>query len=278
MKHNRKHISIHIERTAGTSLLSELGELYGPENVLVYKAGKDKLIRLSDIPISPVSKGVHYIKSFLEGTPLLRFIYRSYLKIVRNSDDILHWIDPGNLPDDFTAIHGHFKADRFDDLIPDPYLTVIMREPLQRMVSQYLHWRRAGGNLGWRVDIPFKENMTFEEYALRDEFRNFQTQSFAGKRLDQFDLVGVTHCFDKFVAHLRGKDTTISKEIADLNGVTDKPKYRQLGITKNLVKKFKRYNTLDYRNYHIAHKLASANKAKHKTGGKQVKTLGAIHP
>ncbi|MEA3349485.1 MAG: hypothetical protein U9Q82_02560 [Chloroflexota bacterium] len=254
MNRDRIHLSIHIERTGGTTLLAELEKFYGPKNILIYKAGIGKFIRLSDIPVSPANIALQKGKSLLEGTKLLHFIYKFYVRFVNRSNDVLKWIEPDDLPNDFIAIHGHFKLDQVEHLVENPYITAIFRHPLERMVSQFLHWRRAGGLLGWRVEVPFDENISFVEYAFREEFANFQTQAIGNNSVDEIDLIGITPYTDRFIAKIKGKNTNNSC-VTRVNEIVNKPGYKKLGITKAIVKRFKDFNARDYENYERAIQL-----------------------
>jgi hypothetical protein len=186
----------------------------------------------------------------------MRLVYHWYLDIVTRDRDFFKWIDPDDIPADTAAIHGHYMLSQFEDQFENPFTSVVLREPLDRMVSQYLHWCRAGGNVGWRIDIPYDKNMTFEEYAFRQEFNNFQTKLLDRKSLHEYDLVGVTQGIDRFVARLRGEPDEEMEEIADVHGVANKPKYIELGLNEALIERFTHCNAEDYKNYHLAKKLA----------------------
>jgi len=252
MKPERIHLSIHIERTAGTTLMGALETLYGAEHVLLYKAGKDKFIRMSDVPVfSPANPLLNKVKNAFEGTPVLHFFYTIYIKFVQRSDKLLPWIDLGAIPEDIAALHGHFELDQVENHFENPYTTVILREPLERMVSQFLHWRRTGGRPGWRVSVPFDESITFEEYAFRQEFANYQTQALGGKSAAEIDLVGITRHTDAFIRAILGKKNQKAK-VVSVNQLVNKPGYHKLGITQETIARFRDANALDYRNYQLA--------------------------
>ena len=83
------HLSIHIERTGGTSLQAEYEKLYGANHVLVYSVLARKLLRISDIPISPSNETLSKAKVFVERTAILKTFYRLYLSIIDKSQDVL---------------------------------------------------------------------------------------------------------------------------------------------------------------------------------------------
>lgn len=250
------HLSIHIERTGGTSLQAEYEKLYGANHVLVYSVLAGKLLRISDIPISPSNETLSKAKVFVERTVILKTFYRLYLSIIDKSQDVLPWIELDEIPEDAAVIHGHFTPELFAELLPTSFTTVVLREPLARMISQYRHWQRAGDNMGFRVEIPDTNGMTFEKYAFRDELINFQTRALGSMSLEEFDLVGVTSKLDKFVARLKGKPTLEDYKIAHVNYMGNKPDYEELGITPKMIERFKEANAEDYKNYQKAMELA----------------------
>ena len=232
--------------------MGALETLYGAERVLLYKAGKDKFIRMSDVPmLSPAHPLLNKIKNTFEGTPVLHFFYTVYIKFVQRSDNLLPWIDLEAIPDDIAALHGHFELDQVEGYFENPYTTAILREPLERMVSQFLHWRRTGGRPGWRVSVPFDESITFEQYAFRQEFANYQTRALGGKSAAEIDLVGITRYTDAFIKVLLGKRNRKAK-VVSVNQLVNKPGYHKLGITHEMMALFRDINALDYRNYELA--------------------------
>jgi len=250
------HLSIHVERTGGTSLLAEYEKFYGSDRVLLYSADRDQVIRASDIPISPANESLSKLKALLERTIIVRFIYRLYVSFVKNSDDVLLWHSINDIPKNVDVIHGHYRPDRFTELIPVSFTSIVLREPLERMVSQYLHWQRAGGNMGFRIRIPYDSEMPFEEYAFQEEFTNFQTRALGSMDLNDFDLVGITPRLDRFIAWIIKKPFLEDFEVTKVNYLAHKPKYKELGITPYMIEKFKEINAEDYQNYRKAVELA----------------------
>lgn len=67
----RVHVSVAIEGTTGSSYLGELGQIYGPEHVLVYRHSEKKFIRLSELAYSPAQSILIRGKEILGNTPFL---------------------------------------------------------------------------------------------------------------------------------------------------------------------------------------------------------------
>ncbi len=201
MSLERRVVSVHIEKTAGTSVQDLLESALGKDRVLVYNPIDDTLARAADLKARRTSAVHDLLRAQIANTPLAFIINRAYLLLSTNilKPKTIHVFE---MPDDFSAVHGHFVADRFDLHISDPVSVVVIRDPLERMRSQYAHWRRTRGVTQWRVRIPFRPSLTFEEYALLPELRNYQSQALGKKNLGDFAVVGITDELDVFADKL----------------------------------------------------------------------------
>ena len=190
MNHKKVIVNVHIEKTAGTSLLKFFERTVGKDRVAFYDPITDSLTRVSDLPLSPSSDFVDrfQLKSYAFWPVLKQAYYAVYSQKNHKSVAKNH----------IAIVHGHFTASRFDETFPQMLQTVVIRDPLKRMHSQYDHWKRAKGRSQWRVMIPYDEKMTFEKYAMLPAMRNYQTQALAGRDLASFSLVGVTERLDEY--------------------------------------------------------------------------------
>lgn len=253
LSENKIHIHCHIERTAGTSLIGEFQKIYGAKNVLLYKTQREELVRLSDIPISPASPVISWVKTTFGGTPVLKGLYTLYIKSTEWNIGFIKWVDPNRVPENTKVISGHFGPNKFSH-IKNSFNSVVLRDPLERMVSQYFHWKRSGGP-GWRLEYPYKDE-GFAKYALWEGHNNFQTKTLDGWSLEDFDLVGVTKDLDIFIARLKDDEGALLK-VRHANKTRRKPNFKKLGIDKAFIEKFKKLNEEDYKNYQLALKLAA---------------------
>lgn len=245
----RIHLSIDIESTAGPTLLVELGKLYGQEHVLVYDTERDQLVRLSDIPRSPIRSLLEKGRKLFQHTPLSSLL--GYPGQSHSQNPHLSWINVDDIPSDTSAIHGHFVTDRFDSVLENPFMSLVLRDPLERAVSQYLEWKQRKGKVRSRQTIPFQKGMSFQDFALRKELKNFQFKSLGNKRLGDFDLVGITACLDGFVMQLHGQEPhKLSSE--DSKYKLPPEKYEKINLTDELREEFKAYNKKDYDLYLMA--------------------------
>lgn len=247
----RIHLSVDIESTAGGEILAELGKLYDQEHVLVYHPHKEKLLRLSNLPNSRLSSLFRKKGKSGNGTPLLNFVKNLSSSIFQKQRRQMEWIDTNSIPSDIMAIHGHFQPNLFKGVLENPFMSVLLREPLERTVAQYLEWKRAKGKVLWRTDIPFQHNMTFKEFAFCNELKNFQFKSMGDKRLGDFDLIGVVECLEGFIMQLHGEEPK-RNTVQPTYGKIQMTKYNKLGITEGFKKEFKEYNRKDYDLYQLA--------------------------
>jgi len=250
INNGRIHLHIDIESTAGDEILAELGKIYDQEHVLVYDTHKQKLIRLSELPSSPLPNLFTKGKK-LKGSPFQNLLKNLSSSVLKKHKGHLNWIDTQKIPSDTAAIHGHFQPDLFKGVLENCFLSVIFREPLERAVAQFMEWKHAKGNVHWRVDIPFQSNMTFKEFSFLPELKNFQFNSLGDTRLGDFDLIGVTECLEGFLMQLHGEEpnrtTTHSNQ-----GRIPESKYKKLGITDDFKKEFKEFNLKDYDLYSLS--------------------------
>ncbi len=253
---DRKHISVHIEKTAGSSLEDFLVRFYGRENVLIYSANTEKVFPSGNIVMflrfNPI---VDKLKSSKIGSASLPIAHKMALYLLKFQGGQKDSNGETILPKSWQVIHGHFKADKFDLKVANPFRTIILREPLERTMSHYKYWKKAKGVLNHRINIPYQENMHFRDYALLTEQQNFQSNSFGSVDLKDFDVVGVTEKFGDFLLDLikkRGRQDFVLTKIPRLNESKWSSSFKEFDIDDNFVKKFKSINELDYENWQKA--------------------------
>jgi hypothetical protein len=239
----RVHISVHIEGTTNSSFLTELGTIYGAEHVLVYQLQQKRFHRLSDLPHNPAASLIKIGKDLLENTPLIS-------QIIPENGGTAPSPEGGytrkELPPDTAVVHGHFTTNLFRGIFDNPFISIILRDPLERAISLYEEWKGKQGDVHWRATIPYKKNITFRDFALRDEFINFQSQSLGSKRLGDYDLVGVMECQAGFIAQLRNKNWTGYINPPPKGYALEKSRYKNLGIDQEFIEEFQTANQMDY--------------------------------
>lgn len=245
----RVHLSVHIEGTTSAPFLNQLGDFYGTDHVLLYNNEIQKLIRLSEGPTTLGQSVLLSGKKLLTKTPLLTKL----VPVLKNSGwEPDSWIDKKEIPDDTAAIHGHFSPELFDEVCENTFLSVVLREPLERMVIHYKQWKKAKGEVNWRVNLPYESGISFPDFAFHKKHQNYQSKYLGDKRLGDFDVVGVWEYLEIHLCQLRNEDWSKIK-------LNKKPisyqlllKDKKLGLTEKIIEEFKEYHMKDYYIYQQA--------------------------
>jgi hypothetical protein len=161
-------ISVHMPKTAGTSFTASLRGHFGDRLALAY----------NDRPL-------HQAAWRRNGQAASRALAN---RLRRPLDTRIE------------CVHGHFlpiafRWARFSS--PVQYVTWL-RDPVQRLVSHYEHWRRepdppASDTLHHRM---LEENWSFEEFAFRPELRNVYSGFLWGFPVERFDFIGISEDYD----------------------------------------------------------------------------------
>ena len=243
----RVHVSVAIEGNTNSSFLTDLGQIYGQDQVLIYRQSTKKFIRLSQLPHNPAQTLLRLGRDLLGNTPLFN----------RNSNNPDHlqdqeWFGRGELPPDTAAVHGYYSPGIFKGIFENPFISIILKDPIERMISLYQDWSSPKNDLDWRVSVPYSKVIDFREFALQDIFSNFQSKCLGSRRLGDFDLVGLAECQEGFIAQLKNQDWTgfLDQKAREIQ--FDKPRYRSLGIDPVFLEEFQKANQLDYAIYQQA--------------------------
>lgn len=240
-------VNTHIEKTAGTSLSAWFMKVYGSDRVLIYSPATDTLLRGTEVPTQ--NQLVDRVKSLIALTPFIT-IAADASRNYKSSPERKH-IDLDHLPGDIDVVHGHFEATRFNGSLGDPFMSIVLRDPLERTISHYIFWKRRQGKTNQRINIPFDTEITFMDFAMLPQMINFQTQAIGGMSIEDFDLVGTTENMDTFTAEYfrrRGLEG-VPPKLPDLNRTLMLPGQEKLGISEQFLRQFRQHNASDYENY-----------------------------
>lgn len=193
-------LSVHIEKTAGTSLIDYWAtQLFKPDSVYVYKPLSNTFICYADMKNTSGGSLKHALRRMLIHTPVYPIIHR----YVVNKEKMIE-----NVPSDmigsrqYRVLHGHFSINQFKNMFVSHFSTIVIREPLQRTISHFQHWKDAKGTMNQREQIPYDPRMTFRDFAFLDSVINWQTRALENKSLSSFNLVGVTERMENFQRQL----------------------------------------------------------------------------
>lgn len=239
----RVHISVQIEGNTSSSFLNDLGDIYGTERVLVYKVSQKRFIRLSDLPQSPTSSLLKMGKGLLSNTP---FFNNNSNDSEPDSFEQNSLFARMKLPEDTAAVHGQFTPSLFKGIFDNPFISIIIKDPLERMISLYEEWNSLKGETDWRINIPYDKKLSFTDFVYQDGFLNFQSKCLGNRRLGDYDLVGVSECQTGFIAQLKNKDWTGYINNKSTGYQLDIPRYKNLGITSDFLEEFQIANQMDY--------------------------------
>ena len=142
------------------------------------------------------------------------------------------------------------------------YLT-FLRDPLQRAISHYYHWKRTP-DLNNRVCIKLlEENWSLEKFLFSPFFQNFYSQFFFGFNMNKFDFIGISERFDESIDLLRVEfsDFLELNVSQNFNINTEKVIGVNYVIDSNLALMFKKNNELDYRIYDDAMAILNSKKS-----------------
>jgi hypothetical protein len=101
-------------------------------------------------------------------------------------------------------IHGHFIADAFDDILPARTLITWVRDPVERVVSNYYHFLRAPDMRDDCCRQLHEHRLGLREFADLDWMRNMASRYVAGKPVDDFGFVGIAERFEESIRKFCG--------------------------------------------------------------------------
>ena len=196
--HDNNIIGIHhTEKTGGSSVSHVVEQVYDPAKILVWNARNGSFIRRSDhrkffgrkLPLN-------LIKQSLSNAPWLDILYRVSFTLKDRHHQRCELYSWNTIPEGTRILQGHMPVRKLHQVVGNNMVTVI-RDPFERVQSQFLHTRRSGGSVQWRFEVPYHQGMTFMQYASQEEVTNWQTKVHEGVPLGQFGIVCTTECIEQ---------------------------------------------------------------------------------
>jgi hypothetical protein len=95
-----------------------------------------------------------------------------------------------------SVIHGHFRAKKYTGRFPHAVYVTWLRDPVERIISNYLYWQRSHipGDRRWEQFTAQK--MTLEQFS-RKLARNNQQAFLSPLAVEEFDFIGITEEYDR---------------------------------------------------------------------------------
>lgn len=238
-------VHVHIEKTAGTSMKSMYCDEYGADNVWGYSAAEDRFRSL----------GKKFFSIDSEWQQSLRArIFRDAPRFARFGQKLLNAL-PSHVALPLAAMDGradvvigHFTFDQVSGVLPpDNYqYRTLLRDPLQRMISHYeFVQRRSVPTAKLRVVPEDALTTSFEEFALSEPLRNFQTQA-VGTRPEVYELIGVVDFLEPFLEASGLRTPASSNHVPRLNV---SPCQAPRKFDQGFLREFEQWHSADYALY-----------------------------
>lgn len=159
-------VSVHIPKTAGTSLRADLLEAYGPKLLFDY----------GDWPeISTPEADARHAESRAQ-------------MLARVTNGL----------EDHAIIHGHFLVTKYLGVFPVTALVAMVRDPYQHAVSSYEHALRQAPSEHPGLQRFQRERMTLTESVAA--VPNHQSLFLRGVPIESYAMIGVTECYERSTA------------------------------------------------------------------------------
>jgi Sulfotransferase family len=121
-------------------------------------------------------------------------IWYNYGSIFSKDQAQPHLVPPGT-----KIIHGHFMADSFDAIYPDRQLITWVRNPVERVVSNYYHFLRSPDMRDDCCRALHEHRLSLREFADIDWMQNLATRYLANKPVADFQFIGISERFQDSV-------------------------------------------------------------------------------
>ena len=161
-------VSVHMPKTAGTSLAEALRAHFGPHLHLEYGL----------VPFN-MPRGRRELQALARG-----------------------WALRHRIADGRRAIHGHFLPVMYRCALarrPSHFVTWL-RHPVERLVSHYAFWRRTSAKATRAQPLRYRmvqENWSLERFCLAPEMRNLYRQCLWGFDRSRFAFIGITERYEE---------------------------------------------------------------------------------
>ena len=148
----------------------------------------------------PKTAGITFqmILSQIYGT---QYIYYDYLE-----SSIPRVYKPADIPSEIRVVHGHFPIDKYDSFFPEAKRIIWLRHPIYLLISLYFYWRNipvVNPDDNSIVAKMKRSKMGVYEYAEQPEVINILCQNICGRKLTDFNFIGIQEFFTQDLAELK---------------------------------------------------------------------------
>jgi hypothetical protein len=165
-KNEKLIISVHIPKTGGTTFVD-----------ILQKCAEEVL----------------YLDYDYEG-PSPIALFRRGKRLTAPFESIMNDLEslPGR-----SVIHGHFQAKKYVSTFPNAVYVTWLRDPVERIVSNYLYWQRSRLPGDRRWEQVNAQGISLEQFAQLKLARDNQQAYLYPLAVEDFDFVGITEEYDR---------------------------------------------------------------------------------
>ena len=104
---------------------------------------------------------------------------------------------------DFDIIHGHFYPEKYDFLGSNSQYITFMRDPVQRILSNYFYLKRKIDRKHPDALIVNQLGFSLEEFANHPDNKNVQAHCLQSQDLKEYQFVGITEHYNESLSALK---------------------------------------------------------------------------
>ena len=238
-------VHVHIPKTAGTSLRAAFIKGFGAERV-AFMMPERSFVKTSELvfdteELDQLRRIARKRQTLPQFSIMVQRMNKDQYYSTFGLEDILN--------QNISVATGHI---RHTDLVSSASAldhTTVVRDPLQRAWSHYVHWREARGSMWWHDGtVPYSDEVSFEAFVNDPALANYQS-NYLGKLACA--EIGSANKLDQFIARL------------GLNGSVTVPKlntglYEALpNFDSAFIRNFTELNRADYELFALSESVSS---------------------
>lgn len=195
--------SIHIEKCGGTSIRDCYHQLFGADKTIIYKPNRhpdETYHRSSDYPFD-FTMVTHWRTCLGQHPTLLAAFNTLHTAAINRS--IKHTSLKEIIKEPAAVVHGHQIAQIDYDHGISPIHVTVLREPFARTISHYQYWKARRGKTDFQTQIPFNEEVSFDDFFHMPELINFQSKRLEGVPLAEYAAIGTISKIEEFIHQVK---------------------------------------------------------------------------
>jgi hypothetical protein len=92
----------------------------------------------------------------------------------------------------FDFIHGHFFYQKYAELFPDGDFLACLRHPVERIISQFNHVYFEANPLDWQYKAIVENDLDIVDFATFDGVRDAQSRHLDGRAIEDYEFVFIS--------------------------------------------------------------------------------------